>query len=107
MLARVSTLWVPGAAGPLEQFVERIHRQISAYAEQNGVETVSVEVELHDGAVLNVKEISAEPGFGFVSLAPYTAEGGEPVELLIVPVGTVTRITLGKEPAKRERFGFT
>jgi hypothetical protein len=103
----VTGLWVPGAAGPLEQFVERIHRQIAEYAEQHGIEQVSVEVELLDGAVLHVKEISPEPGFGFVTLCPFAEEGGEPDEHVIVPLGSVRRIALGKSEDKRARFGFT
>ena len=103
----MTSLWVPGAAGPLEQFVDRVNRQIAAYADQHGIERVSVEVELFDGALFNVKEISPEPGFGFVTLSPYPEEGGEPEEQLIVPLGSVRRIVLGKTDAKFARFGFT
>jgi hypothetical protein len=68
---------------------------------------VSVEVELVDGALFHVKEISSEPGFGFVTICPFTEEGGEPEEHLIVPLGSVRRITLGRSEAKIARFGFT
>jgi hypothetical protein len=103
----VTSLWLPGAAGPLEQFVDRLHRQIAAFAEQYAVEQVSVELELYDGALFQVKEISPEPGFGFVTLSPYTEEGGEPEENLIVPLGSVRRIVLGRTAEKVARFGFT
>jgi hypothetical protein len=103
----VTGLWVPGAAGPLEQFVDRLQRQIAIYAEEHGVEQVAVEVELFDGALFHVKEVSPEPGFGFVTLSPFTEEGGEPEEHLIVPLGSVRRIALGKAEDKRARFGFT
>jgi hypothetical protein len=103
----MTSLWLPGAAGPLEQFVDRLHRQIAAYAEQYGVEQVDVEVELVDGALLHVKEISPEPGFGFVTLSPYTDEGGGPNQYLIVPLGSVRRIALGRTEGKAARFGFT
>jgi hypothetical protein len=100
-------LWIPGAAGPLEQFVERLQRRIAAYAERNSLEQVVVEVELADGALFHVKEISPEPGFGFVTLSPFTEEGGEPEDELIVPVGSLRRIVLGRAEEKLARFGFT
>ena len=103
----MSSLWLPGAAGPLEQFVDRIQRQIAAFAEASGVEQVSVEVELLDGALFHVKEISPEPGFGFVTLCPFAEDGGEPEEHLIVPLGSVRRIVLGRTEERLGRFGFT
>jgi hypothetical protein len=102
----MTSLWVPGAAGPLEQLVDRVHRQIAEFAQRHAVEQVSVEVELHDGALLHVKELSPEPGFGFLTLYPFTDDGGEPEEHLIVPLGSVQRITLGKTEGKRAQFGF-
>jgi hypothetical protein len=99
----MSTLWVPGAAGPLEQFVERLQRRIADYAQRNGLQQVAVEVELHDGGVVAVKELSSEPGFGFITLIPFD----EPEEELIVPVGALRRITLGQAEEKLARFGFT
>jgi hypothetical protein len=99
----MSTLWVPGAAGPLEQFVERLQRRIADYAQRNGLARVAVEVELHDGGVVAVKELSPEPGFGFITLIPFD----EPEEELIVPVGSLRRITLGQAEEKLARFGFT
>ena len=77
----MSTLWIPGAAGPLEQFVDRLQRRIADYAQRHGLEQVAVEVQLVDGALFAVKDISAEPGFGFVTLIPFD----EPEEELIVP----------------------
>jgi len=103
----MSSLWTPGAPGPLEQLVDRIHRQIGEYAERHGVEQVAVEVELHDGALFHVKELSAEPGFGFVTLCPFAEDGGDPEEHLIIPLGSVTRITLGLPEGRRAQFGFT
>ena len=103
----MSSLWLPGAAGPVEQFVERVQRRIADFAERHAIEQVAVEVELADGALFHVKEISPEPGFGFVTLAPYPEEGGDPVEDLIVPLGSVRRIVLGEAEERRARFGFT
>jgi hypothetical protein len=103
----VTSLWVPGAAGPLEQLVERIQRRIAEYAQRHGLEQVAVEVELADGALFHVKEISPEPGFGFLTVCPFPEEGGEPEEELIVPLGLVHRITLSQAEERRARFGFT
>ena len=99
----MSTLWIPGASGPLEQFVERVQRRIADYAQRHGLEQVAVEVQLVDGALFAVKELSPEPGFGFMTLVPFD----EPEEELIVPVGSVRRITLGQAEEKLARFGFT
>jgi hypothetical protein len=107
MLGLMTTLWVPGASGPLEQFVERVQRQIADFAQRHGLEQVAVEVELAEGALFHVKEISPEPGFGFLTVRPYAEDGGDPEEELIVPLGSVRRIVLGKAEEKLARFGFT
>lgn len=103
----MSTLWLPGAAGPLEQFVDRLQRQIAGFADAHGIQQVAVEVELMDGALFHVKEISPEPGYGFVTVSPFPDEVGDPEEDLIVPLGSVRRIVLRKAEEHRERFGFT
>jgi hypothetical protein len=88
-------LWVPGAAEPsLEDFVSRIHRQIEQYTATHAADRSHVEVELADGERLSLRSLSSEPGFGFLTL---TVEG----EKLIVPVGSIRRITLG--PADEDR----
>jgi hypothetical protein len=111
-------LWVPGAAGPsLEDFVARLLKTIEAFASRRGWEEVSVEVQLHDGTRFVVHSIRPEPGYGFLTLCPYpedeerpwpaASEDGEcPPEELIVPVGSIVRITLG-EPERPSRFGFS
>jgi hypothetical protein len=89
-------LWVPGAAEPsLEAFVERVHRQIERYTATHSADRSHVEVELVDGARFALESLSSEPGFGFLTLAVH--EG----EQLIVPVGSIRRITLG--PADEDR----
>jgi hypothetical protein len=88
-------LWVPGAAEPsLDDFVARIHRQIEEYTATHSSERSHVEVELADGERLTLRSLSAEPGFGFFTLR---VEEGE----VIVPVGSIRRITLG--PADEDR----
>jgi hypothetical protein len=89
-------------AGPLEELVGRIHRRIEAFATAQGVEAM-VEVELSDGSLHRLESISAEPGFGFVTLRPHTPEA--PQEL-IVPLGAIRQLTIGAaEP--EHRIGFS
>jgi hypothetical protein len=88
-------LWVPGAAAPsLDDFVARIHRQIEQYTATHAADRSNVEVELADGERVSLQSLSSEPGFGFLTLS---VEG----EQLIVPVGSIRRITLG--PADEDR----
>ena len=88
-------LWVPGAAEPsLDDFVERVHRQIERYTATHAADRSHVEVELADGERLALLALSSEPGYGFLTLS---VEG----EQLIVPVGSIRRIRLG--PADEDR----
>ena len=96
-------LWLPGAAGPLDQFVERLHRRVEEFARANGLEEAAVEVELPDGALLPVRAISPEPGFGFVTLCLHADEPEE----LIVPIGALRQIRLAAPEPARARFGFS
>src|SRR5437870_4938968 len=103
-------LWIPGAAGPsLEDFVEKLHKSIATYQENHGLKESSVQVELADGALLWVRSISPEPGYGFITLCPHTEDraGSDPNEDVIVPVGSIRRIILGPAEAQRARFGFS
>jgi hypothetical protein len=88
------------AAGPLEEFVARLHRLIGSVAEK-----AYVEVELADGSRLAVEAIDAEPGFGFVTLRPHPT--GEPPEALVVPVGSLRRIEISGAPDEGAPLGFT
>lgn len=88
-------LWVPGAAEPsLDDFVARIHRQIEQFTATHTADRSHVEVELADGERLTLRSLSSEPGYGFLTLS---VEG----EQMIVPVGSIRRITLG--PADEDR----
>jgi hypothetical protein len=112
-------IWTPGMAGPLEAFVERLHRRIEVFAGSRGWESAWVELELVDGSVFSVHSVSPEPGFGFVTITPYPedqakpwpAPGGEetavPPEEVVVPVGSIKRITLGEAAERRAGFGFS
>jgi hypothetical protein len=98
----MSELWVPGGAS-LDDFVTRIHAQIAGFAEEHGLAQVKVEVELRDGAVHVLDTISAEPGYGFVTLCPHRT--GDDLEELIVPLASVVQIRIS--PAENEpQFGF-
>ncbi len=97
-------LWVPGAAEPsLDDFVERIHRQIERFTSTHTADQSSVEVELGDGERLLLRSLSSDPGYGFLTLVVHGADGG--TEELIVPVGAIRRIALGPADEQR-RPGF-
>jgi len=98
----MSEPWLPGGAS-LDDFVTRIHRQIASFADEHGLAQAKVEIELHDGGTHVLDKISAEPGYGFVTLCPHRT-GDEPEEL-IVPLASVARIRIS--PAEDEpQFGF-
>jgi hypothetical protein len=102
----VPELWVPGAAGPLDQFVDRLHRRIEDYGQRKSLQEVAVEVELVDGATYSIRAVSADPGFGFVTICPHPEADGED-EDVIVPIGSIRRITLGRPEPAQARFGFS
>ena len=103
----MSGLWIPGAAGPLEEWVKRVHRRIEAFAGDAGVERAFVEVELVDGVRYALDAISAEPGFGFVTLRPQPDPDDDDMpEEVVVPVGSIRRLELRRAEEQRGRFGF-
>jgi len=98
-------LWVPGFAGPLDDLVERIHRRIEQFAEEAGAETTFVEVELADGVRYTVESLTAEPGYGFVTIRPHLSD--DTPALVIVPVGSIRRIELSTAGEERTQLGFS
>jgi hypothetical protein len=97
-------LWVPGSAQPsLEDFVKRLHQHIDRFAQERVGGSAEVEAELFDGSRLRLVSILPEPGYGFITLVPHV-EDGDPEEL-IVPVGAIARIRLGKLE-EQGPFGF-
>jgi hypothetical protein len=98
----VPELWTPGAAGPVDDLVNRIHLRIEAFTAKHGKQTL-VEVQLREGPSAVVRSISAEPGSGFLTLTPHD-DGGD--EEWIVPVAAVERVTL-RAAEEREPFGFS
>lgn len=97
-------VWTPGAAGPLDEFVARLTRMVTAFANENELEQAEVCVELADGSRYTLATASAEPGFGFFSFAPHREEGDEPKEV-IVPIGAVRSIEISAPDPERP-FGF-
>jgi hypothetical protein len=97
-------LWIPGAAEPsMDDFVERVHGQIERFTAGHDADETHVEVELADGERIDLQALSAEPGFGFVTL---TAHAKEAQHQLIVPVSSIRKITLGPADAQHQ-LGFT
>ena len=99
-------LWIPGAAEPsLDDFVARVHREIERFTAGHEADATHVEVELADGERLPLQALSAEPGYGFVTLTVHPAEGSQ--RELIVPVAAIRRISLGPAEEERARLGFS
>jgi hypothetical protein len=94
-------------AGPLDEFVQRLLRQIAAFASEAGVERAYVVVELVDGWRFALDSLSAEPGFGFVTLHPHPDEDEDLPERVVVPVGWIKRIELDRAMEERKRLGFS
>ena len=105
----MSELWLPGVHAPQDELVLRVHRQIERFAAAAGVPRAFVQVELADGARFALDAMTAEPGFGFVTLRPYRdGAGDEDVpEELIVPVGMIRRIELDRTAEEEGRVGFS
>ncbi|HET7743229.1 MAG TPA: hypothetical protein VFK76_00655 [Gaiellaceae bacterium] len=101
----MSTIWTPGAAGPLDEFVSRLSRLAADFAQENGLKQSQVCVELVDGSRHTLATTSAEPGFGFFSFAPHREEGDEP-QKLIVPIGAVRSIEISAPDPERPQLGF-
>ena len=97
-------MWTPGAAGPLDEFVGRLTRMISGFANENELEQAEVRIELLDGSRYSVVTTSPEPGFGFFSFTPHRTEGEEP-RRLVVPIRAVRSIELSAPDPERS-FGF-
>ena len=97
-------VWTPGAAGPLDEFVSRLGRMVTAFAGDNELDQAEVRIELIDGSRYVVATTSAEPGFGFFSFTPHRDVAGEP-RCIIVPIGAVRSIELSAPDPERS-FGF-
>ena len=101
----MSSVWMPGVAGPLDELVVRLRSLVEAFAQEHGLEQAEVRVELVDGRELVVSAISSDPGFGFLTLALHEAGGEEP-RSVIVPVGAVKLVELSA-PDPQRPLGFS
>jgi hypothetical protein len=103
----VPDLWLPGAApASLDDFVDRVHRQIARYTETHAAEQTEVEVELAGGEQLVLQSLSPEPGYGFLTLTLH-ADDDRGARQVIVPLGSIRRISLGPAERARAQFGFS
>ena len=98
-------LWIPGAAEPsLDDFVARLHRQIERFTAGHDADETHVEVELADGDRFTLQALSAEPGYGFVTLTVHPEDDRQ--QQLIVPVGAIRRVMLGPADKEQAQLGF-
>ncbi len=96
-------LWIPGASEPsIEDFVDRVLKQISRFATEVPGGEAQVEVELRDGSVIPLESILPEPGFGFLTLRPHSRRKEE----IVVPIGAIARFRFGP-PEEHPPFGFS
>jgi hypothetical protein len=100
-------LWTPVPELPHEAFVERLLRAIARFAEETGVPTPVVEIELVDTSRFVLERVDPEPGFGMVTLYLRSPREDDP-NAMIVPIGSIRRIELRRSPEDRiARFGFS
>jgi hypothetical protein len=97
-------IWTPGAAGPLDELVNRVTRMVQAFMAEHSLEQVEVRVELADGSRHVLERVEADPGFGFFSFVPHRDDGDEP-RRLVVPIGAVKIIEISA-PDPEHPFGF-
>jgi hypothetical protein len=97
-------VWTPGAAGPLDEFIGRLGRMVTAFVQENGLDVAEVRLELADGSQYLVERTNAEPGFGFFSFTPHR-EGDDEPRRVIVPIGAVRSIDISTPDPERP-FGF-
>jgi hypothetical protein len=102
----VPELWTPVPQLPHEEFIDRLHKAISSFAESAGVEKPVVEIELADTSRFVLERIDPEPGFGLVTIYVKNSRDDAP-DALIVPIGSLRRIELRSAPEKSEAFGFS
>ena len=101
----MTAVWTPGAAGPLDELVVRIQTLVESFTREHELEEAEVRVELVDGREFRVSSVSAEPGFGFLTIVPHAEATDEP-RRLVVPVGAVRLIEISP-PDPERRFGFS
>jgi hypothetical protein len=96
----------PTPTGPEHELVRRLTAVIAAFALDQGVGRALVQVEFDDGSRFALHSISAEPGFGFVTIVPHSEDLPDVPGALIVPIGSIRRIELDRAEDERGRLGF-
>jgi len=97
-------IWTPGAAGPLDEFVNRVERMVTTFMRDHALDHAEVRIELADGSQYALANMLHEPGFGFFSFTPHREEGDEP-RCVVVPIGAVKAIEISA-PDPTRTFGF-
>ena len=100
----MSTIWTPGATGPLDELIARMSRMVEAFAEEHGLERAEVRVQLADGTTYVLAAADPDPGFGFFSFTPHEEAGGQP-RRVVVPIGAVKSVEISPPDPERP-FGF-
>ncbi len=98
-------IWIPGAAGPLDELVNRIMRMVEAFTREHELDHAEVRIELTDGSRYTLESVEHEPGFGFLSFVPHREAGEEP-RRLVIPIGAVKAIEIST-PDPTRTFGFS
>ena len=99
-----TAIWTPGAAGPLDEFVNRLVRMTREFADEHALDAPEVRIELVDGRQYVVATVTPEPGFGFFRLVPHMESGEDPMHV-IVPIGAIKLIEI-TVPDPEAPFGF-
>jgi hypothetical protein len=95
------------AARPEQELVRRLNAVIAAFAFDQRVDRALVHVEFQDGSRFALHSISAEPGFGFVTIVPHAEDLPDVPGALVVPIGSIRRIELDRAGEERGHLGFS
>ena len=70
----------PGAAGPLDEFVERLTRMVAAFANEHGLEQAEVRIELVDGSRAHARDDERRAGLRLLLASSRIARGRRATE---------------------------
>ena len=93
--------------GPEGELVRRLNAVIAAFALDQRVPRALVHVEFADNARFTLHSLSAEPGFGFVTIVPHPEDLPDTPGALVVPVASIKRIELDAVEEARAHLGFS
>ena len=98
-------IWTPGAAGPLDELINRLMRMVQDFMKDHELEQVEVRIELVDGSHHTLESVEHDPGYGFFSFVPHREAGEEP-RRLVIPIGAVKLLEISA-PDPSRTFGFS